>query len=180
MPPEPQPPPTPQPVAPRHHRRVIGLVSAAVVIAAGAGATVTYLVAGGHGESATRPPASAPTTSAAVSAENLVECVNIERAYNAWNSGAPRTAADMAVLNEVTVGMRMDDGEDFLSAVSGYTDQASKALAVAIAEYNVELGLANLQMTLGGEVEAKQAAEVTAAAERLGDEYSRFRAATCS
>lgn len=139
-----------QPAPPRGLRRgeFVAIAAAMLVLVLG-GTALGYALAGDDQPAGT--PAAATTTGPALSPEAQVECVNVEKAYNAWNGiGSIGTAADVAALNDLTGKMRADDGETFLEAVTGYSDQPSKELAVAIAAYNFELGLINFQLTAAG------------------------------
>ncbi|MBG6070061.1 hypothetical protein [Micromonospora ureilytica] len=123
------------------------------------------------------PSASTSTRPAAVE----VECVNIDRAHNAWDG--PRraqSAAEVAGWNELDIKMAMETGEDYLKAVSGYESQPSKTLAVAIAEYNFELSLVNAEAVIGDRIGEEQAGKAAAAAGSVGDAYRAWRSATCA
>lgn len=143
------------------------------------GTALGYALAGGDKPAGT--PAAATTTTPALSPEAQVECVNVEKAYNAWNGiRSIKTAADVTALNDLTGEMLADDGKTFLDAVSGYNDQPSKELAVAIASYNFELSLIKFQLTVGGKiVDSEQPAKVAEAAGKVRDAYAAFRKDTC-
>jgi hypothetical protein len=154
----------------------IGVAAAAVVAAAGA---ALFLDSRNDAE-----PVAVAATSAApsptVDQTTTIECTNIERAYNAWSGPfLPTAEADVSQLNEVSVGMLMDDGKDFLTAVEGYDDQPSKRLAVKIAEYNFKLSLVNFQITASGKVGDEQAGEAFTALTEIHAEYTLFKAETC-
>jgi hypothetical protein len=115
---------------------------------------------------------SATTTSAAPDPEVMVECSNVARAYNAWQ-WVPTTSADWAL---VQVKMRIEDGKAFHDAVKGYTDQPALELVVAIAAYNYELALVQVDMTING------GADTTAAEGAIVgviDAYLEFHQQTC-
>lgn len=145
-------------------------------------ATITLLaLAGCGGGEPTAAPFAGTKTTSTLDAAAQVECVNIERAYNAWNTlRRPHTAADVAALNKFTVKRVMEDGKSFLDAVTGYPDQASKVLASAIAEYNVELAMVNVQATMNGEIGDEQARKTGTAASEVEGAYQAWKSSTCS
>lgn len=170
------------PIAAPPARKRRALIAAAAAIAVIAIAVIAYAI--GRGGSDPAPKAAAATSAPAATgrpAATQVECTNIDRAHNAWAGlSLPSTAADVAALNEVTVKMAMDDGENYLNAVEGYEDQPSKALASAIAAYNFELSLVNAQVTMGSDVDGEQATKVEQAVAAVADKYQTWHAATCS
>ncbi|MBM7086693.1 hypothetical protein [Micromonospora humidisoli] len=74
----------------------------------------------------------------------------------------------------------MDDGKSFLDDVSGYDSQPSKELAVAIAGYNFSISLINLQVTMGSDVDRKNAAEAAQALEGIEAKYRAWKTTVCS
>lgn len=146
-------------------------------------ATAALAGCGDSKPAATASPSTSPspTASPAGRAANEVECVNVERAYNAWvGPFLPSTAADVAKMNDADVKRAMEDGDGFANAVKGYQDQPSKKLVVAIAGYNFELSLANVQLTIGGSLDAEQADKVAGAVTTTHSSYQEFVKATCS
>ena len=125
------------------------------------------------------PVADAPSTAAPN--PNQVECVNIERAYRAWDGlSLPRFPSGVLMLNRVSMDMRTEDGHDFLSDVEGYEDRPSKVLAFAVAKYNVALGFANVQLTAAGRIDLQQAEDVVAAIREVDDAFTAFKTSTCA
>ena len=176
--------PPPPPGEPTSSRRRTWAVATAAAVAVIAIAGVAYALGRGGSDPAPRTAAatSAPSASATTGrpAAVQVECTNIDRAHNAWAGlSLPSTAADVKALNEVTVKMAMDDGKDYLNAVEGYDDQPSKGLAVAIAEYNFELSIVNVQVTMGSRADAEQAAKVEQAVAAVAEKYQTWRTETC-
>lgn len=102
-----------------------------------------------------------------------MECTNVERAYNAW-FWEPTTSLDWS---QFQVQMRMEDGDDFLAAVSGYTDDPALELAVAIANYNVEMSLINADFTINGSADTSKA---DVARVDVVDTYDEFAKTTCA
>ena len=122
-------------------------------------------------ETEQRPTATgAPTTT--IDSKVLVECSNVERAYNAWH-WEPQTSADWSLIQ---VKMRLDDGEAFHDEVKGYTDKPALALVVAVAEYNYELSLVQAHMTINGSSETTDAESARVA---VVDAYAEFQQQTC-
>ncbi|MEW2382306.1 hypothetical protein AB0873_09470 [Micromonospora sp. NPDC047707] len=172
---------TPTPAPSRNRRLLIaaGAAVAVLIIAAAA-----YLL--GRGTSGTEQTATASATSPTAAATTgrpaaiEVECTNIDRAHNAWEGPSlATTAAEFADFNELDAKMAMDDGKTYLDAVSGYTDQPSKELATAIAQYNYELSLVNVQVVIGDGVSAEQASKTADAVTKVVQSYNAWKAATC-
>lgn len=159
--------------------RVIRPLPAALALAA----VLALTGCGGGDQPAAAPSPStssaAPATSAATP-RNEVECVNIDRAYNAWSAFRPVTADQVAAMNLGDVQREMEKGKAFLGDVTGYPNQAAKVLATTIAEYNFEVSLANMQVTMGGEMKPEQAKKVADAGLAVYASYQQWRAGTCS
>jgi hypothetical protein len=134
-------------------------------------------------EAAARPSHStaSPTPAATTANPNQLECVNIDRAFNAWDGPfLPSTAEQLLAAHKGVMDSLMDEGKDLADDVQGYTDQPSKNLSVAVAEYNFELSLANVQLTAGDEIRPEQAGKVIETIEKIRSEYRAFKAATCA
>lgn len=158
----------------------IGAAVAVIAIAVAA-----YALGRGGADPAPRAAAaaSAPAASALTvrPAAMQIECTNIDRAHNAWAGlSLPSTAGDVKALNEVTVKMAMDDGDDYLDEVKGYSDQAALDLAAAIASYNFELSVVNAQVVIGSGADEEQAAAVEAAVAKVAEKYQAWRTSACS
>lgn len=155
---------------------VVALVVAALVLLAGVG-IIAYAL-GTH-----RAPATSTSQAPAVPVANQVECVNVERVFNAWSDrpGLPGSAADVIALDRVTMGALTNDGTALLTAVTGYNDQPSKELAVAVADYNVALGFVNLELTVTGKIErGENPDKLIAAIGKVREAYGSFRSRTCA
>lgn len=122
-----------------------------------------------------------PTTPA-LPAETTVECVNIRRAYTAWSSAdrLPETPDDVRTINEVTVGLWKRDGDRLLEAVTGYDDQPSKTLAVAVAEYNVAVSLAAIPVGVGMTPTDDTVDKVLNGVVDIHSAYARFNSEVCT
>ena len=145
--------------------------TAVVVIAAGI-AGIGYTVAQGDEPA---PPAAAATTN-----PNEVECVNVQRAFTAWDGPYRlKTAEEFAKFNEVDAISEVKAQEEFLAAVSGYSDQPSKKLRVALAGLGVELGMLNINITIGGEVQPGQPEKTATAVENVHRDYAAWKTAIC-
>ena len=165
----------PTPTPPKRPRWVVPVIAGLAVLALAAVAVAVFAL--------NRPggavPIAAPSTAAPN--PNQVECVNIERAYRAWDGlSLPRFPSGVLMLNRVSMDMLTDDGHDFLSDVEGYEDRPSKVLALVVATYNVELGFANVQLTLSGRIDIQQAEEVVAAIREVDDAFTAFKTSTCA
>lgn len=133
-------------------------------------------------------PAAAPQTPSAWEKEQAVgqpaptssadsyQCIGIRRAFEAWLDVLPSNLE----FNEVGYSRVKDAGDRLLEDVSGWDDQSSKDLAVAVSRYNYELALANAQYTIGGKLEPAQADKITEAMSASGDAYSQLMATTCA
>src|SRR5690606_28335701 len=101
--------------------------------------------------------------------------------YSAWDThDRPRTAADFSALDDVRLEWLMEDGDELADAVTGYDSQASRTLALAVAEYNYQLSAANVAVVLGGGMDSEQAQALASAAAALEREYQAWESATCS
>lgn len=107
-----------------------------------------------------------------IAPEVMVECSNVERAYNAWH-WEPQTSADWSLFQ---VKRHLDDGKSFHDAVEGYTDKPALALVLAVAQYNVELSLVQGNMTINGSSETTKAESARVA---VIDAYEEFQQQTC-
>ncbi|MGC5018999.1 hypothetical protein [Micromonospora sp. DT47] len=142
------------------------------------------LVAALAGCSSDPEPSAAPSPSTAATtgrpAAIEIECANIDRAHRAWQGPpVPQSAVDAAGITELDVKMAMEDGEAYLRAVEGHADQPSKALASAIAQYNLDLAILNAELTIGGKADDKTALAVAVAARKVHDDYAAWQNATC-
>lgn len=137
-------------------------------------ATVIAALAGCSAPANETDPASSSTTTQ-TSNPNHVECVNIERAYNAW-VWKPSSSVD---FTEAEVRRWMEDGDNFATAVEGYKDQPSLRLSAAIAEYNYELSLANFALVSRGAVPEERVSGVLAVLGRVNAAYDAFKRRTC-
>ncbi|MFI6819709.1 hypothetical protein ACIBJE_02005 [Micromonospora sp. NPDC050187] len=143
--------------------------------------TVSLAACGGDetGQPTAAASSSAPAATSAAP-RNEVECVNINRAHNAWERPSLlRTADEIAAMNEGAVRLAMEDGKNYLNAVTGYDDQPSKELASAIAQYNVEISFVNLQVVMGDGVDQEQAEKTAAAVAKVMNSYQAWKTATC-
>lgn len=167
---------------PRERRTwIIALVGVAVLALALGVAGVVYGLsqknAGGD------PPPAPAAAVATMSVERQMECTSIKRGYDAWSS-SPITISslpdvkDMAA--EFVIKEVMEDGDALLKAVEGYDDQPSKALAVAVAEYNVEVGMLNVVFGLSGKYDDADYKKTIAARNKVRDAYNFFWAQTCT
>ncbi len=172
---------TVMPTPPRKRRTGL-IVGVAVAVLAAAGlTTVAVLLVGSERE---KPAAAAATSAAAsptVDQAIVVECTNVARAYKAWlGLDLPSTVGEVQGMNAFRIQGLMEDGDQLFSQVEGYTDQPSKALAVAVAEYNLALSTANVYVTIGDGMSAEQANDVVRTMNTVQSSYSAFRSTTCA
>lgn len=153
-------------------RRIPATLTAVLALAA--------TLAGCGSNDTTEPTSSAPTMTATKAPRNEVECVNINRAHNAWDGpGLLYTATQIADMNDLQTKMAMEAGKKYLDDVTGYDDQPSKELASAIAAYNFEIALVNAQVVIGGGVKADQAKKTEDAVAKVISSYRAWKSATC-
>lgn len=145
--------------------------------------SASILAITGCGDTPVNEPAAAMPSPAATTgppAATQVECVNVERAYTAWSRGAIGAGTNAANLNDLTVKMAMDDGKSFLDDVTGYPDQASKALAAAVADYNYQLSIVNVGVTISGEADQDAVHDAIASTAKIQSAYDTFKSGTCA
>jgi len=151
----------------RKSTRVALIVTGIVAALAVSGAGIGYVVADAAEPAATENPSS-------------IECANIERAYNAWNSSLRlRTAYQFTYANEVELATEMDDQKALYQAVSGYDDQPSKVLATAIATFGADLAVLNAQLVIADDIDPGQADRVAKSRAKVIQDYQAWKAATC-
>lgn len=173
---------TVMPTPPRKRRTglIVAVVLVAVLAAAGLTAAAFLLVGSERGG----PAAAAATSVAAgqaVDQATVVECTNVARAYTAWlQTQQTATVGEVEALSAFHLQGLMEDGDQLLSQVKGYTDQPSKALAAAVAEYNLALAVANTDAVIGDGVTGEHADKVVAGSVAIQSSYSAFRSTTCS
>lgn len=166
------PPQPPKKARPALVAVIIG--SAVVLVALGA--------AYGLGWLGPKPLAATASPSASANVENQIECATIRHEYESWSNPTvglddlPRwQRADAKFhLNQLS-----EDGEALLKAVSGHPDQASKTLAVAVAEYNFEVSLVGVEVQLGGDYSQAAYNKALAAHDKVEAAYGDFVKATC-
>lgn len=154
------------------------------VVALGLIATVVgYVIAGGPDSVREMLGLPKKGSSSAALTETQVECANIKHAYAVWNNG--RT--DLETLQVFPLDMAsfrskrlVEDGETFLDAVDGHTDQPAKHLAAAVAGYNVELGFLNLGLQLGPTFDNEAHQKAIDAWREVDVAYVDFLSKTCT
>lgn len=146
----------------------------AVVALGLVGAAAGYFFAGKEAP-ATEAASNTPT-------EVQVQCTNIKHAYALWMKTTPRLHG----LHEQNLAVaKMDaeklneDAEAFFKAVSGYKDEPSKKLSLAVGQYRVDLGLATLAPALGSAVDRETQLKAQQALKKADDSYTAFLALTC-
>lgn len=144
-------------------------------VVAGAGA-LAYVI--GWGIADDKQPAAGPT----VSVEQQMECTTIKREYDAWRKADGLGELDR--LRKISASFAtkeaLDDGGAFAKAVTGYPDEASKILAVAVATYNFEVSMLNLQATATHDYEDASYQKAMAAQGEVNTAFNNFWAKTCS
>jgi hypothetical protein len=165
--------------SPRHAVQVIRhLAAAALLLSLAACATADPAAAPQTPSAWEREQAAgqAAAQAAPTSSADSYQCIGIRRAYEAWLNALSSNLD----FNEVGYSRVSDAGKRLLEDVSGWDDQPSKDLAVAVSQYNYELALANAQYVIGGKLEPGQADKMTEAMSATGDAYSQLLAATCA
>jgi hypothetical protein len=125
---------------------------------------------------ADNPPAAAPPPSTVTAAANpnMVECSNVERAYNAWK-WTPSSSMDFTDFN---VRRLMEKGEDFYKAVEGYKGAAT-ALALEIARYNFDVATLNASYAAVGSAPGELSTRIVDGVGKINGAYAAWRYETC-
>lgn len=145
-------------------------VTAGIAALAIAGAGIGLIVAETSG---------ARATPAATAKPNAIECANIERAYQSWAIGRLTDMYEYEAAAEPHLKSEVDDQKELMEAVSGYPDEASKELALAVATFGSELAVLNAEMTLTGGTSLDQSSVVADAQKALRAKYGAWKTATC-
>lgn len=144
-------------------------------VVAGA-AALAYVI--GWGIADNKQPAAAATTSV----ERQVECTTVKREYDAWRKAdglgeldrLRKLGASFATKNA------LEEGRALAKAVTGYPDQPSKALAVAVATYNAEVSMLNLQAVAANDYDDESYQKAMAAQGDVNVAFNNFWSAICS
>jgi len=113
----------------------------------------------------------------ALPSETQLECSTITHAHQAWL----QSTTDLNnTINELNVKRSKDDTDAYYRAVDNRTDQPAKTLAVAVAQYEAELGKFALPHDLGGGPYDLGSHWKTAnASTEVVTAYDTFRQTTC-
>lgn len=152
------------------------LIAVAVTaVVAGAGA-LAYVI--GWGIADGKQPAAAATTSV----EQQMECTTIKREYDAWRKADGLGELDRLRKLSASFATKgaLEEGRAFAKAVTGYPDQSSKALAVAVTTYNVEVSMLNLQAVATNDYDDESYQKAMAAQGDVNVAFNNFWAETCS
>lgn len=153
------------------------LIAVAVTaVVAGAGA-LAYVI--GWGIADDKAPAAAGPT---VSVEQQLECTTIKREYDAWRKADGLGELDRLRKLSASYATKkaLNDGEAFAKAVTGYRDEPSMVLAVAVGTYNVEVSMLNLQAAATNDYEDAKYQDAMAAQGEVNTAFNNFWAKTCS
>jgi hypothetical protein len=167
--------------APRRTWLVIITAATTVLLLAGAALAARQL---GWIGSIKDTPAATPSTSA-LSAETQLECGNVKHEYESWAKTSVRL--DTMVVEyraqdvvKFELSNLKGDGQALLKAVTGYTDQPSRQLAVAVATYNADLGFLALDYQLNdGKFAPENKDKAVRSSAAVTVSYRAFRQATC-
>lgn len=155
-------------------RRLIALLVLILGLAVAAGCSGNDDLV--EGEATPTADLSAASAEVVVDDKTVIECANVERAYNAWE-WEPSSSLDFSAAS---IARKMDQGDEFLSEVKGYTDDPALGLASAIADYNYQLALANATMAIEGSLASDDIDPVVMALSSVTEAYDMFRSDTCS
>jgi hypothetical protein len=155
---------------PRTGRAALIAVATTAVVAGAA--ALAYVV--GWGIADDKQPAASPSGPSVVW---QMECTSIQRAYKAWSDDA-MTLATLDAMKDLDPGAVTPNlstaGKALLGAVSNYPDQEAKELAVAVAEYNVEVGMLGLEVHATGAYKPESFKKANAARIKVNDRYNTF------
>lgn len=172
---------TPTPAATyrtRKRGRTLAAIAATSILAIGA---VILAWQFGWAAGGTATPA-ASNSASVLAAEKQLECITVKREHENWNRSAGKllvmtpTAAD----NSLWFKQLKTDGDAYLKAVSGYPDQPSKELAVAVAQYNFDLGLVSLDHQLNGKYATEKLDKALESAKVVLTSYDSFNTRQCA
>lgn len=172
---------TTPPRKPRTGTIVLAGIAVAVVVVALVAAGAIYVLL--QAKSSTDQPTASAASATAMSVERQMECTGIKRGYDTWsdnpmNIGRLPDFKDLGA--DFIIKEAMEDGDALLKAVEGYDDQPSKALAVAVAEYNVEVSMLNLVFGMSGKYDDADYKKTIAARNKVRDAYNFFWAQICA
>lgn len=127
---------------------------------------VLALAAGCSGTPAASPsvPASSPAPAVStVAADKLIECTAIVRGYKAWTSGTNRMASlrqakGERVAAEFIMRQALDATDEFGKTADNWPSQGAQLLHTAVLDFAAVLHLLNIEITLGGKGQFKDAA----------------------
>lgn len=124
----------------------------------------------------------AVAAAATASVETQLECTTIRREFDAWTNRTPGLT-ELPQWRDVDPGFpiksAMEDGDALYKAAHGYRDQPSKELALAVAEYNAEVSMLNVEITLGGKYTDANYDKAMSARSKVQQVYGSFAKQTC-
>ncbi len=140
------------------------LIAVAVTAVVAGAAALAYVV--GWGIADDKQPA----------VERQVQCASIKREHDAWQAGFALT--ELPKWKDVDPGVvtqpARERGKAFAGAVNGYTDQATKDLSLALANYNITIVVLHAQADNTGSYEEESYQQALAAQGKVNDAYSTF------
>jgi hypothetical protein len=148
------------------------LIAVAVTAVVAGAAALAYVV--GWGIADGKEATASPTGPSVVW---QMECTSIQRAYKAWSDDAMNLATldGFKDLDPGAVTPNLSAaGKTLLDAVGGYPDQDAKQLAVAVAEYNVEVGMLDLEVHATDTYKPESFKKAAAAANKVHSAYNTF------
>lgn len=162
------------PKPPRRRLNPTWPIAAAVLIAVGLMVFAVYFLDPPSQTAA--PQASGPPV------KTQVECETIRHEHEIWEQGRddldllPNRAAYVA---EYDVSGLIKSGKAFFEAASGRDDAAAKTLAVAIAQYNLDISVINLELSAGSQISAASHQKAAGSWIAVDAAYDKFLRATC-
>lgn len=142
------------------------VLAAAVLIAVSALIVTMYV-----------PPRAEPAPVATSAIDNRVECAAITHAYNQWWPGRerldilPYVGPDVATLY---LKMLNEDAEAFTDAATGYRDDLSRDLALAVIDLRSQLIPLRFQQSIARTVDEDLLRKAQAAWDTAGEKYRAF------
>lgn len=152
------------------------LIAAAVIFSVGLMVFAVYFL---------DPPMRTSTAAASPSAlpvDVQVECESIRHQHEVWEAGRDNLdrLSQLQPSSAQFEAERLEqDGKAFFDAVTGHPDQSSRELAAAVAQYNVDIGMVGLELTIASSFNKTNHDKAVGSWLSAEAAYGRFLQITC-